>query len=173
MLEAVERLSEKNRAATVLYYYEGFSIREVSDISGVSATAVKGRLHKSRILLRGRLDSIRSEFDQSQPGESDTNKIDEWQGVARVAAARSLKLGTRKRRSNMAEVVSSQLPTCPSCSVQAVIRMWSCGCRGCDGSEDLESCETPNYFDRFPRYCQELQEHGQNPQVHLRLVSNE
>ncbi len=173
VLRAVESLSEKNRSAVLLYYYEGFTIHEVSEILGVSETATKGRLHKSRTQLRPQLRSILSEFGRLRQVVSEESRIDNWRRVASIAAERWQKMRTGKRRSNMAEVVSSQLPTCPSCSVQTVIRMWSCGCQGCDGSEHLESCETPNYFDRFPRYCQELQEYGKNPQSHLRLVTNE
>ena len=173
VLQAVASLSEKSRAAILLYYYEDLSIREVSELLGISAAAVKGRLHKSRNQLRRRLSSIRSEFRQLRPRESETKQIDEWQGVARIAAHRLRRIGARKRRSNMGEVVSSQLPTCPSCSVQAMVRVWSCGCQGCDPPNHREQCEMPDYFDLFTRFCQELQEHGKNPQLHLRLVSNE
>ena len=173
VLRAVESLSEKNRTAILLYYYEDFSIREVSELLGISAAAVKGRLHKSRNQLRPQLTTARLEFSRTETGEPDTSKIAEWQRVARVADKRSRRIGTRKRRSNMAEVVSSQLPTCPSCKMQAVVRIWSCGCQASDPRKHLESCQMPDYFDGFLRLCQELQAHGKNPQLHLRLVSNE
>ena len=173
VLRAVESLSEKNRAAILLYYYEDLGIREISELLGISAAAVKGRLHKSRNQLRPQLTTARLEFSRTEAGEPDTSKIAEWQRVARVADKKSRRIRTPKRRSNMAEVVSSQLPTCPSCKMQAVVRIWSCGCQASDPRKHLESCQMPDYFDGFLRLCQEMQAHGPNPQVHLRLVNGE
>lgn len=48
VLAAIETLSPQNRQATLLYYYEQLSLREIGSILGISMTAVKGRLHKSR-----------------------------------------------------------------------------------------------------------------------------
>jgi RNA polymerase sigma factor (sigma-70 family) len=55
VLKAVNALSPKNRAATLLFYYEQLSLLEIAAILDVSVTAVKGRLHKSRKQLRERL----------------------------------------------------------------------------------------------------------------------
>ena len=55
VLKAVNALSPKNRAATLLFYYEQLSLPEIAAILDVSVTAVKGRLHKSRKQLRERL----------------------------------------------------------------------------------------------------------------------
>jgi RNA polymerase sigma factor (sigma-70 family) len=55
VLQAVQELSPKDRAATLLFYYEQLSMREIAAILGVSITAVKGRLHRARELLRERL----------------------------------------------------------------------------------------------------------------------
>jgi RNA polymerase sigma factor (sigma-70 family) len=52
VLHAVESLSPKNKAATLLFYYEGLSLQEIAALLNVSVVAVKGRLHKSRKLLR-------------------------------------------------------------------------------------------------------------------------
>ena len=72
----------------------------------------------------------------------------------------------------MANVVSSQMATCPSCAIQAIIRVWSCGCQGVDHPDHLDGCDAPqSYFDVYPRLCQELDEHGRNPQTHLRVVA--
>ena len=52
VLGSVNALSTKNRVATLLYYYEQLSVREIAATLGVSVAAVKGRLHKSRTQLR-------------------------------------------------------------------------------------------------------------------------
>jgi RNA polymerase sigma factor (sigma-70 family) len=52
VLQAVQELSPKDRAATLLFYYEQLSMREIAAILGVSITAVKGRLHRAREQLR-------------------------------------------------------------------------------------------------------------------------
>lgn len=62
---AVETLSPKNRAAVLLYYYDSLTIAEVADMLGISANAVKGRLHKARhhlrLILRSQFDPLASE----------------------------------------------------------------------------------------------------------------
>jgi RNA polymerase sigma factor (sigma-70 family) len=55
VLQAVQELSPKDRVATLLFYYEQLSMREIAAILGVSITAVKGRLHRAREQLRERL----------------------------------------------------------------------------------------------------------------------
>ena len=68
----------------------------------------------------------------------------------------------------MAYVVASNIASCPSCAVQANIRVWACGCQGVSHPDHLEGCELPyGYFDIYNRLCQELQSRGNNPQTHL------
>jgi RNA polymerase sigma factor (sigma-70 family) len=55
VLAAVEALSPKNRAATILFYYETLSLQEIAALLNISVIAVKGRLHKSRQQLKQRL----------------------------------------------------------------------------------------------------------------------
>ena len=55
ILQAVHSLSPSNRDAVFLYYYEQLNVAEISALLGISAAAVKGRLHKSREQLRGQL----------------------------------------------------------------------------------------------------------------------
>lgn len=55
VLEAIEGLSPKDRVATLLFYYEQLSLREIAAILGVSITAVKGRLYRAREQLKERL----------------------------------------------------------------------------------------------------------------------
>ena len=71
-------------------------------------------------------------------------------------------------RQDIAYVVASNMASCPSCAVQANIRVWLCGCQGVSYPDHLEECALPDgYFDTYNRYCQELQAHGKNPQTHL------
>jgi RNA polymerase sigma factor (sigma-70 family) len=55
VLGAVEELSPKLRRATLLFYFEQLSLREIAALLGCSVGAVKGRLHKARKELRERL----------------------------------------------------------------------------------------------------------------------
>lgn len=55
VLTAIEQLSDENRIAVRLFYYRGQSARQIADSLDISVQAVKGRLHKSRKLLREKL----------------------------------------------------------------------------------------------------------------------
>jgi RNA polymerase sigma factor (sigma-70 family) len=66
VLKAVNALSPKNRAATLLFYYEQLSLPEIAAILDVSVTAVKGRLHKSRKQLRERLLPLYLEISHTE-----------------------------------------------------------------------------------------------------------
>jgi len=55
LLDAVQALSEKERATTLLFYYEQLSLQEIASIQGISVTAVKSRLFKARNHLRRHL----------------------------------------------------------------------------------------------------------------------
>lgn len=52
----IEELPPRHRECLVLFYLEGKSIREVAGILGLSEVAVRGRLHRARGVLRGRLE---------------------------------------------------------------------------------------------------------------------
>lgn len=62
VLEAVHGLSPKNREATLLFYYEQLSVREIASLLDISVVAVKGRLHKARQQLRERLMPVYGEL---------------------------------------------------------------------------------------------------------------
>jgi RNA polymerase sigma factor (sigma-70 family) len=81
VLRAVDALSPKNRAATLLFYYEHPSLREIAATLGVSMAAVKGRLHKSRGRLKELLES-----EYSQLGRGVTTRR-EVRGMVRVTIA--------------------------------------------------------------------------------------
>lgn len=64
VLGAIDSLSPRNRNATLLFYYEQFTIREIATLLGVSIVAVKGRLHKSRQQLRAKLLPLYTEINE-------------------------------------------------------------------------------------------------------------
>lgn len=67
----------------------------------------------------------------------------------------------------MADVVAAVVVTCPSCAVQAVTRVWTCGCQGVDYTNHPFECKQARpYFDKYRRFCQKLDTHGSNPQTH-------
>jgi RNA polymerase sigma factor (sigma-70 family) len=74
VLNAVEQLSPKDRGATLLFYYEQLSLREIAAILGVSVSAVKGRLFRAREQLREHLlplyTDMRDEAERKQKRET-------------------------------------------------------------------------------------------------------
>jgi len=66
VFQSVEMLSPKNKVATLMYYYGQLSVDEIAMTLGVSAGAVKGRLHKSRAHLRQTLDTVRRQLTHTQ-----------------------------------------------------------------------------------------------------------
>jgi RNA polymerase sigma factor (sigma-70 family) len=65
VLGAVNALSKENRAATLLFYYDGLTLAETAMALGISVGAVKGRLHKSRRQLR---EELFDSYVQQAPG---------------------------------------------------------------------------------------------------------
>lgn len=55
LFDAVMRLGEKYRIAIHLYYYEGYSVREIAEILRVGENAVKSRLSRARRQLKQQL----------------------------------------------------------------------------------------------------------------------
>jgi RNA polymerase sigma factor (sigma-70 family) len=64
VLQAVSALSPSDRAAALLFYYEGLSLREIAAILEVSVVAVKSRLHNARKRLREQLLPVYPEMDR-------------------------------------------------------------------------------------------------------------
>jgi RNA polymerase sigma factor (sigma-70 family) len=58
VLQAVQHLSPKERAVTLLFYYEQYTLQEIATLLALSVTAVKGRLHRARKQLRAQLASL-------------------------------------------------------------------------------------------------------------------
>jgi RNA polymerase sigma-70 factor (ECF subfamily) len=52
LILALPRLSPKQRAAIILHYYSGYSLREVAEIIGSTPSAVGVHLHRGRKRLR-------------------------------------------------------------------------------------------------------------------------
>lgn len=68
--QAVQSLSESNRAVVMLYYYEGLGVRDVSQILDISVSAVKGRLHKARQQLKRYLEAVLPTIERKIEGVS-------------------------------------------------------------------------------------------------------
>ena len=56
VLEQVAALPEKLRTVIHLHYYEGYSVREIAEVLGVTVSAVKMRMKRGRDALRERLE---------------------------------------------------------------------------------------------------------------------
>ena len=56
LYEALGELSKEQRTVTVLYYLEGYSVKEVAKITGVTQGTVKSRLSRARNHLKYMLD---------------------------------------------------------------------------------------------------------------------
>jgi RNA polymerase sigma factor (sigma-70 family) len=88
ILRAVNALSPRERAATLLFYYEQLSLREVAAILGISLVAVKGRLYKARRQLKEELLAL---FDGEKEESSLRQRSRTMIKVTVVDAVRLLK----------------------------------------------------------------------------------
>ncbi|HZQ10074.1 MAG TPA: bifunctional nuclease domain-containing protein [Anaerolineae bacterium] len=75
VLDAINRLSPENREVTLRFYYDGLSLREIATLLGISITAVKGRLFKSRQQLKQQLLTIYAEPIPSRQKERSVKMI--------------------------------------------------------------------------------------------------
>lgn len=57
LYSALDKLSEKERTSVLLFYMEGYSIKEIAEIEEVSKDAVKQHLSRGRIHLRDLLSN--------------------------------------------------------------------------------------------------------------------
>lgn len=60
VMDAVLELPVKYRSVILLYYYEGYSIREISSILGAKETTVSSQLQRARAKLKSKL---KEDFD--------------------------------------------------------------------------------------------------------------
>lgn len=65
--EALQALHDEYRVVLVMKDVEGFSLKEICDILELSLPAVKSRLHRARLVLRGALSSY---FQEGQRPKS-------------------------------------------------------------------------------------------------------
>ena len=74
MMEALEKLPADYRAVFILRDIEGFSNAETGETLGISVAAVKSRLHRARIALRGMLAEYfeKGKFGSPPPRRNDT-----------------------------------------------------------------------------------------------------
>lgn len=56
LYEAISRLPEEVRLSVILYYMEGYSIREIAQIQDTTESAVKNRLSRARKRLKADLE---------------------------------------------------------------------------------------------------------------------
>lgn len=75
VLAAVWQLPAKERAATLLFYYEQLSMEEIARVSGASVNAVKGRLHRARKNLRVQLFPLYRDMDAGMEKTEEGGKI--------------------------------------------------------------------------------------------------
>ncbi|MDQ6692894.1 MAG: DUF151 domain-containing protein [Chloroflexota bacterium] len=74
VMQAINLLPPSSREATLLFYYEQLSVREIAAILGVSVSAVKSRLHHARVQLRERLSA---EYSQRERMAEDRAMIEQ------------------------------------------------------------------------------------------------
>lgn len=58
--EALERLPEQNRSAVLLRDYEGYSYKEIGEITGLSEAQVKINIYRGRLALKNFIGKIES-----------------------------------------------------------------------------------------------------------------
>ncbi|WP_315168917.1 RNA polymerase sigma factor [Metaclostridioides mangenotii] len=60
---AIKKLPERIRITVVLYYVEGYSVKEIKQILKIPAGTVKSRLAKGRKLLKNRLKIVEVDYE--------------------------------------------------------------------------------------------------------------
>jgi len=60
---AIKQLPERIRITVVLYYVEGYSVKEIKQILKIPAGTVKSRLAKGRKLLKNRLEIMEVDYE--------------------------------------------------------------------------------------------------------------
>lgn len=57
--EALKRLDDKHRMVIVLFYYEGYSIKEIEEITGIREGTIKSRLYNGKQRLKELMENER------------------------------------------------------------------------------------------------------------------
>ncbi len=55
--DAIDKLGEGYRELIIMFHIQGFSIREISEITGMKETVIKNRLYRGRQMLKDMLES--------------------------------------------------------------------------------------------------------------------
>lgn len=71
LAEAIEALPEKERLVVTLYYFEGLTAKEISQILGVSQSRISQIHSKALLRMRGRIAGQHGEF-APRPGQRET-----------------------------------------------------------------------------------------------------
>ncbi len=58
LYEALSHLSEETRITVTLYYMEGYGVKEIARLLGISESAVKSRLKRARERLRDEMEEV-------------------------------------------------------------------------------------------------------------------
>jgi len=66
VLEALQRLGDKDREAVSLYYVDGLSYSDIAGFLGVTKATVQGRLQRGRERLRRELKMVRDTFEKQK-----------------------------------------------------------------------------------------------------------
>jgi RNA polymerase sigma factor (sigma-70 family) len=76
VMDAIQALPDHERAATLLFYIDGYSQSEVADFLEVPVTTVKNRLHRSRKRLKERmLDMVEETLKGNAPDERFSQEV--------------------------------------------------------------------------------------------------
>ena len=70
LANALERLNPIDKTVTVLSDLEGLSAKEIATAVGLTVSAVKSRLHRARLYLRGRVFQARLNGNSSSVVEA-------------------------------------------------------------------------------------------------------
>ncbi|MEM1097106.1 MAG: RNA polymerase sigma factor [Bacteroidota bacterium] len=77
IIQALTRLSDRQRSALLLYEVAGFSVEEIAQIQGDrSRSAVKSRLSRARHTLRQTIDALEQGHSPTRHSSDDTTDLD-------------------------------------------------------------------------------------------------
>lgn len=81
LLEGLRRLPVEHQTALELFYWEGFDARQISEVMGISHSAMRSRLAKARALLRDAMQEIAESPDLLR---STVDALDGWAAELRA-----------------------------------------------------------------------------------------
>ncbi|MBV7331865.1 sigma-70 family RNA polymerase sigma factor [Chloroflexi bacterium TSY] len=97
--EVIDRLPERERQTTMLFYIGDYTQKEIADYLGVRVSTIKSRLHTARKTMRERMLDMVQDNLQSQRPSNDTNFVTQIMDVVTAAEQGDLsKLGALLER---------------------------------------------------------------------------